>query len=166
MSTSNESFTGPLIRSANVCNLFRKLSVRTSSPDTGEEADLKNELEALLVYGYDGPVAAGDYGALTRLLKSYSNVQLDLYRTNNFDQQLFCQGLAENNGLQKLRLDFQNGIVSDEVISNIILSLRNHLKLGALDIYTNDQFGDLSSQAMKTLLEDSSSLTNLNLSDS
>ena len=71
----------------------------------------------------------GDYGALTRLLNSYSNVQVDLYRTNNFDQQLFCQGLAENNGLQKLRLDFQNGIVTDEVISNIILSLTNHLNL-------------------------------------
>ena len=174
ISSTNSSFTRPLIHLANSLNLFKKLQmVSQRFFDAGDnifpQITTNNSLQGLDILIGSSTISENDSQTLINFLQTtqcLKELKLDLRVLANSHQERFCtNGLAKNKTLERLCVDSSKYEISDQGIADIISSVRNHPRLEELRIIAqNHQFGDSSSHAIKNLLiSPSSTLTNLAL---
>jgi hypothetical protein len=176
LNMSDLIYTRPVLFVAHGLGLFKRLKLFFYG---GLDVEEQNDLEYLLpgitlnkrleVLDVDngGLVSMGDFRALSRLLETTSILRvLDLNGLTRFDQDLFCQGIAENNTLKQIGLKFSAECdITDECTSCIFTALATHPKLETLDILCNGHLGDLSSDSLQTLLAFSRSLSFLSIAN-
>ena len=140
---------------------------------------LNKRLESIEIYlgggrRSGGEMSMGDYQVLKQLLSSKSSSKIKeltlfglVIRYPNCTKQLdmLRQGLVNNTTINKLTIKL-NSPTRDVELSNIILSLTgNQQQINTLTLLSDNKFGDLSSKAIETLLQTTTTIRTLVLHD-
>lgn len=177
ISKTNERFTRPLIHAANTMKIFENVRLWFSFDRDTEEYDefcpgiSFNDFTKHLHIMCVGKMSRGHCIALSNLLQAnppcLKGLKCDFtyWVGEDIDYTLILPGLRENRTLKNLSLSFsrKSHVTSDAFTSEIIASVASNPNFESLGIKNEDWsyrslFGELSSQALKRLLSDSTSL--------
>lgn len=181
---TDERFYRKLIHAVNSMKIFKKVFLRFyfgGNRDVWEEHDdfcpgiSFNDFTEVLRIHCSGKMSMGQCIALSNLLQTnppclkFLSCEYTYWAGHFIDYRLILPGLRENRTLKSLTLEFsrKSPKVSDALTSEIITAVTSNPNLESLGIKNQDfgypLFGALSSQALKRLLSDSTSLKRISL---